>query len=51
MYHPVAPSKEESLNEKYYRKRKKEISKNNYECINGFFNSVDNDKIEVKTIK
>lgn len=51
LYHPFAKSKSESLNIKYYHKRKKEISKENYKCINGFFNSIDEDKYKVKYLK
>ena len=51
MYHKVASSKNESPNEEYYKKRKKEISKKNYKAVNGYFNSVDRDKFKSKTIK
>lgn len=51
MYHKVASSKNDSPNEEYYQKRKKEISKNNYKTINGYFNSVDGDKILEKILK
>lgn len=51
MYHPFAKSKAASLNVDYYHKRKKEISKNNYKCENGFFNSVDQDEYVVRKLK
>lgn len=51
MYHPSADSKKDSLNEKYYQKRKKEISRKNYKAINGYYNSIDKDMIKIKTIK
>lgn len=51
MYHLGADSKKDSLNEEYYQKRKKEISKSNYKSPNGFFNSIDKDKISEKIIK
>lgn len=51
MYHLGADSKKDSLNEKYYQKIKKKISKKNYKCINGFYNSIDQDQIEFKIIK
>lgn len=51
MYHPSADSKKDSLNEEYYQKRKKEISKKNYKVINGYYNSIDKDMIKIKTIK
>lgn len=51
MYHNFDSSKKESPNLKYYRKRKKEISKNNFKCNNGFFNSIDNDKEIINLIK
>ena len=50
MYHKVASSKNDSPNEEYYQKRKKEISKRNYKAVNGYFNSIDKDKIWDKTI-
>ena len=51
MYHLGADSKKDSLNEEYYQKRKKEISKSNYKSPNGFFNSIDKDKISENIIK
>ncbi|MEQ3307438.1 glycosyltransferase [Fusobacterium varium] len=51
MYHPNADSKKDSLNEAYYQKRKKEISKENFKCSNGYENSIDKDKVKVKIIK
>ena len=51
MYHPSADSKKDSLNEEYYQKRKKEISKKNYKAINGYYNSINKDVIKIKTIK
>lgn len=51
MYHPFSNTKAESLNEKYYQRRKQEISSKNYRAINGYINSIDNDKIRVKILK
>lgn len=51
MYHLGADSKKDSLNEEYYQKRKKEISKKNYKAINGYYNSINKDVIKIKTIK
>lgn len=47
MYHkPVVRGKGvKEPNEAYYRARKKEISKTNFRCENGYANSVDTDKI------
>ncbi|WP_319372281.1 glycosyltransferase [uncultured Ilyobacter sp.] len=43
MWHSHETSKKESPNEKYYRKRKKEISKKNYRCESGYDNSMEYD--------
>lgn len=51
MYHPFSNTKAESLNEKYYQKRKQEISSKNYRAINGYINSIDDDEIRVKILK
>lgn len=51
VYHPFNSSKKDNLNVDYYHKRKKEISKSNYKSINGFFNSIDEDKPVVKLLK
>uniref|UniRef100_UPI0027DAE467 galactosyltransferase-related protein n=1 Tax=uncultured Fusobacterium sp. TaxID=159267 RepID=UPI0027DAE467 len=51
MYHKVASSKNDSPNEEYYQKRKKEISKRNYKAVNGYINSIDEDKVLNKSIK
>ena len=51
LYHSFNKTKQDSPNLKYYRERKKEISKSNYKCENGFFNSVDKDKKIIKKIK
>lgn len=51
MYHPFSNTKIESLNEKYYQKRKQEISSKNYRAINGYINSIDDDEIKVKILK
>lgn len=51
MFHPFASTKNESPNHNYYLQRKKEISKNNYKCKNGYYNSIDNDEIIIKIIK
>lgn len=44
MYHHSAPSKKEGPNLKYYRQRKKEISKTNYKAEYGFDNTLGEDK-------
>jgi len=51
MYHPFDPTKKESANDKYYEKRKKEISKKNYRCEYGFENPLGNDKIKFIVLK
>lgn len=51
MYHKSASSKAGSVNESYYRKRKKEISKSNYMCKYGFKNRKDKDEVKLKYIK
>lgn len=51
MFHPFAKSKLESPNHNYYLQRKKEISKKNYKCKNGYYNSIDKDEIREKIIK
>lgn len=51
MYHPFSNTKIKSLNEKYYQKRKQEISSKNYRAINGYINSIDDDEIKVKILK
>lgn len=51
MFHPFASSKSESPNHDYYLQRKKEISRKNYKCENGYINSIDNDMIKVNIIK
>ena len=51
LWHPVSSSKKESLNEKYYRQRKKEINKNNYRCEHGIANSLYSDEIIVRYFK
>lgn len=52
LWHKFDSSKKMSANDEYYSKRKKEIfKKSNYKCVNGFYNSIDNDKVEVKIIK
>lgn len=51
MYHLGADSKKDSLNEEYYKKRKQEISKKNFKCINGFINSIDTDESYMKILK
>lgn len=51
MYHPFDPTKTESPNEDYYRRRKNEVSKDNYRCEYGFSNISGNDKYEVKLLK
>ena len=47
MYHPFDPTKAESPNEKYYRRRKKEISKKNYKCEYGYKNTLGKDQYTV----
>lgn len=51
MFHKSAPSKLESLNLEYYKKRKKEISKKNYKCEYGYYNTLDKDEVKIKIIK
>ena len=51
LWHPASSSKEESLNEKYYRKRKKEINKTNYRCEHGITNSLYSDEVIVRDFK
>ena len=51
MYHRVASSKSESPNEDYYQKRKQEISKNNFNSINGYSNSTEKDSVRIKDLK
>ncbi|MDU1912142.1 glycosyltransferase [Fusobacterium sp.] len=51
MYHKSASPKDGSVNENYYRKIKKEISKSNYKCEYGFNNRKDKDEIKLKHIK
>lgn len=51
MYHKVASSKSESPNEDYYKKRKQEISKNNFKSINGYSNSTEKDSVTIKDLK
>lgn len=50
MYHPFDPTKKESANEKYYRERKKEISKLYYRCENGLETPLGEDKILYKDL-
>ena len=50
MYHPFNKTKQDSPNIKYYKTRKKEISKRNFKCNNGFFNSIDSDREIIKLI-
>ncbi|ADO84510.1 glycosyl transferase family 2 (plasmid) [Ilyobacter polytropus DSM 2926] len=51
MWHHHEKSKKESPNERYYRKRKEEISRKNYRCVNGYKNSSKNDnKIHLKIL-
>lgn len=50
MFHPSAPTKKEGPNLKYYRQRKKEISRTNYKCENGFFNAISNDKVIINIL-
>lgn len=51
MYHKSASPKDGSINESYYRKRKKEISKSNYTCKYGFNNRKDEDEVNLNYIK
>lgn len=51
MYHRSASPKDGSINENYYRKKKKEISKSNYRCEYGFNNRKDKDKPKLEYIK
>lgn len=51
LWHQVSSSKKESLNEKYYRERKKRINKKNCHCEHGISNSLYSDKVIVRDIK
>ena len=51
MHHPFDPTKTESPNEAYYRRRKNEISSNNYRCEYGYVNTRGNDKYKIKILK
>lgn len=51
MYHKSANPPTGSLNETYYRKRKKEISKTNYRCEYGFDKTLGEDTYTCKIIK
>ncbi len=51
MYHKSANPVTGSVNETYYRKRKKEISKTNYRCEYGFDNTLGEDSYTYKKIK
>lgn len=50
IYHPFSLTKNDSPNVEYYKKRKKEITKNNYKCNHGYYNSIDNDEIEIREL-
>ena len=50
MWHHHEKSKKESPNEKYYRKRKGEISKRNYRCEYGYKNSMCCDNVIIKEL-
>ncbi len=50
MYHPFDPTKKESANDKYYEKRKKEISKKDYRCEYGVETPLGEDKISYKKL-
>lgn len=51
MYHKSANPITGSVNEKYYRARKKEISKNNYRCEYGYDKTLGEDKYSLFIIK
>ncbi len=51
MYHPFDPTKTESPNEVYYRRRKNEICKNNYRCKYGYKNTKGKDKDSLNIYK
>lgn len=51
MYHKSANTTNGSVNEEYYRKRKKEISKDNYRCEYGFDKTLAEDKYKIFIIK
>lgn len=51
MYHKSASPKEGSVNEEYYRRRKKEINNKNYMCNFGYKNTLGEDKSILKIIK
>lgn len=50
MYHPFDPTKKESANDKYYEKRKNEISSGNYKCEYGIETPLGKDKILYKKL-
>ena len=50
MYHPFDPTKKESANDKYYEKRKNEISSENYKCEYGIETPLGKDKILYKKL-
>lgn len=51
MYHKSANPPTGSLNEEYYRKRKKEISRSNFKCEYGFDKPYGEDKYKISIIK
>lgn len=51
MYHKSASPKEGSVNESYYRQRKKEINTKNYKCEFGYSNRLGEDTPILKIIK
>lgn len=51
MYHKSASPKEGSVNESYYRQRKKEINTRNYKCEFGYSNRLGEDMPILKIIK
>lgn len=51
MFHPFASSKSQKLNHGYYLQRKKEISKKNFKCEYGYYNSLDSDKVHLRVFK
>jgi len=50
LWHPFDPTKKKSINEEYYYKRKKEISRKNYKCEYGYDKSKGNDEVVVSEL-
>jgi GT2 family glycosyltransferase len=50
LWHPFDPTKKKSVNEEYYYKRKKEISRKNYKCEYGYDKSLNSDTLNIKEL-